>query len=244
MTQRTTPMGFHRLRRMTHRIPGVQAAVRGIKKLAGKDMVFGPDGIQRIGHREYIGGRWDEIGQLQFDFLKSQGLKPHHYFLDVGCGSLRAGVHLIPYLEAGHYMGLEKEQLLIDAGLNDELPADVRDAKDPQLICSDCFDFSTCRDKADYAIAQSLFSHLRDDLVHMCFANLRSTMAADGSFYATFHEVDSKFESPDKETDYGCFQYTPAQMEEFGTANGWEAHYIGNWNHPRDQVMVRYTPAS
>jgi hypothetical protein len=29
-------------------------------------------------------------------------------------------------------------------------------------------------------------------------------------------------------------------MMEFGTAEGWSAEYIGNWNHPRDQVMVVY----
>src|SRR6476620_10345865 len=69
----------------------------------------GVEGIRQLGHRDYVGGLWDEIGQLQFDFLVSNGLKPQHYLLDIACGSLRAGIHFIPYLETGHYLGIDKE---------------------------------------------------------------------------------------------------------------------------------------
>ena len=65
----------------------------------------GPEGIKEMGHRQYVGGCWDEIGRLQFDYLVSQGLRPNHYLLDIACGSLRAGIHFIPYLEPGHYLG-------------------------------------------------------------------------------------------------------------------------------------------
>ena len=47
------------------------------------------DEIKKGKHRESVGGMWDEIGCLQFEFLKKQGLLPEHKFLDVGCGSLR-----------------------------------------------------------------------------------------------------------------------------------------------------------
>jgi hypothetical protein len=59
-------------------------------------------------HREVVGGMWDLIGHLQFEFLIGQGLQPHHYLLDGGGGSLRGGVHLIRYLEPGHYFGVDK----------------------------------------------------------------------------------------------------------------------------------------
>jgi len=38
-------------------------------------------------HRHIIGGMWDEIGQLQLDYMKSQGLKPYDKLLDIGCGA-------------------------------------------------------------------------------------------------------------------------------------------------------------
>lgn len=39
-------------------------------------------------HREFIGGMCDEIGPLQIEFLKRNGLTPHSTLLDIGCGSL------------------------------------------------------------------------------------------------------------------------------------------------------------
>jgi len=69
-------------------------------------------GSARHPHREYVGGMWEEIGTLQFNFLLSRGLKPESYLLDIGCGSLRLGVKAIPYLERSHYLGIEKHARL------------------------------------------------------------------------------------------------------------------------------------
>ncbi len=43
-------------------------------------------------HRNVVGGMWDEIGKLQFDFLNAEGLRADVDFLDVGCGVLRGGL--------------------------------------------------------------------------------------------------------------------------------------------------------
>ena len=51
-------------------------------------------------HREFIGGMCDEIGPLQIQFLERNGLTPHSTLLDIGCGSLRLGVHAAEYLNA------------------------------------------------------------------------------------------------------------------------------------------------
>jgi hypothetical protein len=60
--------------------------------------------------RSIVGGEWDEIGRLQFDFLNGAGLKPRHVLLDVGCGCLRGGVHFVAYLERGNYVGIDINQ--------------------------------------------------------------------------------------------------------------------------------------
>ena len=72
-------------------------------------------------HRSIVGGGWDAIGALQLSFLRAHGLKPEHTLLDVGCGSLRAGVHLVPYLNAGNYFGIDLNQSLLDAGFDKEI---------------------------------------------------------------------------------------------------------------------------
>ncbi|MGL5080430.1 MAG: hypothetical protein ACRC8A_02975 [Microcoleaceae cyanobacterium] len=53
-------------------------------------------------HRQFVGGMWDEIGKLQFDFLLANNLKPSSKFLDVGCGALRGGIPFVPYLDKGN----------------------------------------------------------------------------------------------------------------------------------------------
>ena len=53
-----------------------------------------------------IGGMWEEIGQLQFDYLRNDGLRPDHSMLDIGCGTLRGGRHFIAWLSPGKYTGL------------------------------------------------------------------------------------------------------------------------------------------
>ena len=61
--------------------------------------------VSRGQHRDVIGGLWEELGQLQLDFMIREGLKPHHKLLDIGCGSLRGGIHYIRYLDVGNYVG-------------------------------------------------------------------------------------------------------------------------------------------
>jgi hypothetical protein len=202
----------------------------------------GVNGILKLGHREYVGGLWEEIGKLQFEFLISEGLKPYHYFLDIGCGSLRGGVHFIPYLEIGHYLGIEKEKLLIRAGINKELGKSLYKLKKPHLIISKNFEFGKFGIAPDYALAQSLFTHLPALLIHTCFGKLRRCMKEHGRFYATFFEVEREISNPQEPHDHGYFAYTRRQIEQFGLENGWKTEYIGKWKHPRDQVIVRYRP--
>jgi len=37
-------------------------------------------------HRSYVGGQWDVLGKLQFEFLLQRGLRPDDILLDIACG--------------------------------------------------------------------------------------------------------------------------------------------------------------
>ena len=123
-------------------------------------------------HRNYVGGKWEEIGKLQFDFLLSKGLKSDSYLLDIACGSLRLGVKAIPYLERSHYLGIEKERGLVKAGLEKELDYNIRKEKQPNIVISNSFEFEKLNQQADVAMAHSLFTHLPPNLINLCFKNL------------------------------------------------------------------------
>jgi SAM-dependent methyltransferase len=202
----------------------------------------GTEGVRLAGHRHYVGGRWDEMGRLQFEFLKSQGLKPEHVLLDIACGSLRAGVHLIPYLDAGHYLGIDKEASLIDAGIRHELGRRTVKRKRPQFAVSADFDFTAFDKRPDIAVAQSLFTHLPPSVIDDCFRKLREFIRPGGRFFATYFESASSeaVVNPEQAHDHRSFLYHRREIEAFGERNGWRAEFIGDWGHPRGQVIVCY----
>lgn len=204
-----------------------------------------PEGIETInaiGHRDYVGGLWEEVGQLQFNFLVAQGLKPEHTLLDIACGSLRGGVHFINYLNPGNYLGLDKEQELINRGIEHELGNAQQAEKQPEFVISDCFEFDHFSKVPDYAIAQSLFTHLVEADIKACLKNLKA-FAGDKSltFFATFFECETPQKGElDTSHSHAKFEYTRAQMEQFGKETGWQVEYIGDWNHPRGQKVARF----
>ena len=57
---------------------------------------------------------WKMKRDFQNRFLRQIGLRPEHYFLEIGCGTLRGGIPIIQYLEQGHYFGLDVRNEVIE----------------------------------------------------------------------------------------------------------------------------------
>lgn len=199
----------------------------------------GEKGIRELGHREYVGGRWEEIGRLQFEFLVQQGLKPHHCLLDIACGSLRGGTHFIHYLQIGNYLGIDKERKLIELGIEQELKQGTYKEKKPEFVVSDRFEFQKFSKKPDFSIAQSLFTHLKEEDIGLCLQNLRRFVERGHVFFATFNEGVSS-NNPEISHSHAVFRYSRDEMIRFGEQAGWKATYIGHWQHPRNQMMMKY----
>jgi hypothetical protein len=162
--------------------------------------------------------------------------------LDIACGALRAGLHFINYLNADNYLGLDKEPELINRGKEHELGKEIQVLKQPEFFISDCFEFSKFSKMPDYAIAQSLFTHLIEKDIRHCLSNLKVFMGDQPlTFYATFFECDTPQQGErDTSHSHAKFEYTRQQMENFGLDAGWQMEYIGDWKHPRGQKMVKY----
>jgi hypothetical protein len=203
----------------------------------------GDMGVRMVGHRAYIGGRWDEWGQVEFDFMVARGLEPHHVLLDIACGALRAGVHFIPYLDAGNYLGVEKERALIRRGLAKELPREVREQKRPELLVSSTFEFDRLSKQADYALAWSLFTHLNRADLESCLCKLRSYVGPEHQFFATYAPGESARNSA-RSHAHAAFYYSAEELEAMGERNGWRCHNIGRLEHTRvlRQAVMQLTP--
>ena len=189
---------------------------------------------------------WDEIGKLQFDFLVGRGLRPDHYLLDIGCGSLRGGVHFIRYLGTGRYFGVEKEESLLEAGRSVELKRYALAEKDPQLFKIDDFDLSALPPEVrfDFMLAQSVFTHLTPQLI-LCVKRVMPRLRQKGVFYATFDE------SPDDESysrgphkwrrdELRMVYYPFSLFEGISQRVGATVEYVGEWGHPRHQKMIAF----
>jgi SAM-dependent methyltransferase len=199
-------------------------------------------GIRLLGYAGYVGGLWEEAGAAQFRFLYDRGLKPQHYLLDIGCGSLRGGVKFIPYLDAGHYMGVDQEPLLIQLGLEKELDPALNAAKRPRFLISDSFQFEQLDHRPDYALAVSLFTHLPEPLILDCLRKLRKFIREDGVFYASFVECGLPQDNPAAPHPHRSFSYTRQQMLQFGQSTGWTGEACGILKPGVGQQLVRFRP--
>jgi hypothetical protein len=204
-------------------------------------------------HRSTIGGMWEEIGKLQFDFLRSQGLKPSSRMIDIGCGCLRGGVRFVDFLEPGNYFGIDISQALLDAGYDVELKAKGLQDKLPrgQLVRDAEFQFSRFPTRFQFALAQSLFTHLTANHLQVCLARLAPSMEPDGALFVTFflvpdhHPFGQSFKHPHGITsfdDRDPYHYRSWQIHNFALGLPWSVEIIGEWDHPRDQQMVLFRP--
>lgn len=206
-------------------------------------------------HRDLVGGMWDEIGLLQFDFLVAQGLKPCHRLMDVGCGSLRGGVHFARYLDCGNYYGVDLNRTLIDAGYEHEFKPRGLDRRVPRnnLQATAEFDFSPFDQPFDFALALSVFTHLPLNTIRVCLERLAPSMAAGGVFYATVFEGNPNEPTwkpvrhqPGNITTYGDrdpYHYRREDLTHVAGTSGWTAEWVGGFDHPRDQQMVCFRVA-
>lgn len=203
-------------------------------------------------HRSMIGGLWDEVGVLQFEFLKQAGLEPQHRLLDVGCGALRGGVHFARYLDAGHYCGIDANATLIDAAKS-ELAAAGLDDRGVRLIADADFRLDAFEQRFDFAVAVSLFTHLYFNHIQTCLSRVADVLAPGGRFYATYFEApDSAWLEPLPHSPgdiTSCYSADPfhqsfAELAALAATAGLEATNIGAFGHPRGQHMAEFRARS
>lgn len=201
-------------------------------------------------HKDFVGGMWDEIGDLQIGFLKAQGLSPGHRLVDIGCGSLRGGVRFVGYLDRANYYGLDINASLIEAG-KEELARSGLTDKQPSLLVNDKFEMSRFGVSFDYAIAVSVFTHLYMNHIARCLAEARKVLKPGGRLFATFFEAPSSLHlepithEPGGVVSYydaDPFHYSFDEIEQLAGTAGLSVEHIGDWGHPRNQRMLCFSP--
>lgn len=200
-------------------------------------------------YRKCVGGKWDEIGKLQINFMKDQGLKPDMKFLDVGCGSLRGGRHFIEYLQPYKYFGIDCNQSLIDIGRKKELGINFWKIRDSNFVVNEYFEFNRFSKIFDSALAFSVFTHLPPIHLELCLHRLSKVFRKGSKFYATFWLCDEgiEFDQLIKQCENivptslykDPFHYKLSSIDKC-LNNNWDYYFV-DFEHPRNQKMICFS---
>jgi SAM-dependent methyltransferase len=184
-------------------------------------------------YRAYVGppADYDLIAAMTFNLLTTLGLRQHHSVLDIGCGSLRAGRLLIPYLNSGCYTGLEPNKWLVDEGVLRETGRDQIRIKEPRFVAGSTPDVLPAGPTFDFALAQSVFSHAGPDLVEGWLQGISPRLKDSGALVATFIVGPEDCRAAGW-TYPECVLYTVETMAAMAHKAGLHFHLL-DWRHPR-----------
>jgi SAM-dependent methyltransferase len=181
-------------------------------------------------YKGYIGPKklYDKIGKLVFELMKKHGLEKTHKVLDVGCGSLRIGQHLINYLNRSNYYGIEPNGWLIDEALKYE---DIKKNKNPHFDYNDQFEIPFEKE-FDFVIVNSVYIHADKEQIKKSILEISKKLK--GKFIFNF--IPGKDNSKKGFTYPGAVAYTRKTIEEMIPDNC-KFEYI-ECDYPGKQVFI------
>ena len=180
---------------------------------------------------------WLKVGQMQFDYLVSHGLKPGMRLLEIGCGNLRAGRLFIDYLDAGNYYGIDISpdillaalHTLAEEGLQPKLPhlTLVQDLK-LEFLPAGHF---------DVVHAHSVFSHCPVEVIDECLAHVGRVMKPGGFFDFTFDRT----EGAEHHVLHEDFYYRTETLVALAGRHGLTGQLMQDWeelSHPQSRLRI------
>ena len=143
--------------------------------------------------------------------LFGQGMTEKTRLLDVGCGPLRGGRHLIAFLEKGNYFGIEPEKRMVRIALREEIVKKLGRSflkyKDPKFSYNSDFDFSEFETSFDMIIAIQVFIHCGRKQFCQCLSSVQKFLRSSGKFILSVQIAATDGERDKRPTDHWSYRY-------------------------------------
>ncbi len=164
----------HRLNRqlkaMRRNIYGLREYIPVLKEKHRLELMVGPLGY------------WKELQKYQLNTLISNGLKPEHRLLDIGCGPLQGGIAFIKYLDKNNYYGIDIKQDSLNAGMS-QIKKYKLEYKKPFITLSDSFGRQELNGtKFHFAWASQVLYYFDDQKITTLMKFLSDSLEDNGRF--------------------------------------------------------------
>lgn len=190
-------------------------------------------------------GDFDLIGRRELGLLRMEHLRPTDTLVDLGCGTGRLAVHVIPTLTGGHYVGIDIAQSMLDHA--QALIA----ARHPSPPCRVTWQqqrtevFHLPDASVDMMCAFSVFTHMEHEDAYRYLVSARRVVRPGGRFLfsclpmslAAARDVFLESASRDHSARWASVRNvttTVEMMETLATMAGWTVH---RW-YPGDAPVI------
>lgn len=191
--------------------------------------------VRRDGPARAIGGEWETHGPLQLEFLRARGLQPSSRLLDLGCGTGRLTRHAVPFLDPGHYTGIDISQAAL-AHARELGEREGWGARAPELLLGDGTLACVAGRSFDLIWAHSIFTHLPEELIRRVLADVADLEFDEFCF--TYKHQPHPMRCGLKQ-----FGYPPEFFVQAAAQVGLHAEPLPeNWPWGEDALQVRWAP--
>lgn len=141
------------------------------------------DHAQRMSPETSIGnGDYQLIGRLEKALLFREGFTPSGTLVDLGCGTGRLAIHIVPEMQGGRYIGTDisptmlkhAQQAIAEVSPNPPCSVELRHQKD--------INFQMPAKSVDAICAFSVFTHMEHEDTYLYLRSARNIVKDDGMF--------------------------------------------------------------
>lgn len=140
-----------------------------------------------------VGGvEFDEFGRLELAILCRAGLRPDVRLFDMGCGTGRLAIHVVPFLSEGRYIGSDIAPTMLSR-CRANLESRGIDRSRVELLRQPAARFPVADKSIDMFCAFSVFTHMEPEDTYTYLADAHRAVAAGGCFVLSCLPVENVY---------------------------------------------------